>query len=100
MPEIKWEPVRDHCYLRYKGRRLRSYSEPIVKKTHCLVHHMHRVGMRKYPPEHDRRNTKSHIITKDFVEDPIKGFKKTVDNNYVRPIKLPSILYEKGVIRR
>lgn len=100
LPEVSWEPVMEHSYLRYKGRRLRSYGSPIVKKTNHLVQHLHRVGMRGYPPEHDRRNTKSHIITKAFVDDPTKGFKKTVDNNYVRPIKLPSILYEKDVIRR
>lgn len=99
-PEISWSKNNNHNLLYFRGKRLRSYGNPIVKKTYHLVQHLHRVGMRRYPPEHDRRNTKSHIITKAFVDDPTKGFKKTVDNNYVRPIKLPSILYEKGVIRR
>ena len=96
--EISWSKNSNHNLLYFRGKHLRSYGAPIVKKTHHLVQHLHRVGIRGYSPEHDRRNTKSHIITKDFVDDSTKGFQKTVDNNYVRPIKLPSILYEKGVI--
>lgn len=96
--EINWSKNNEHNLLYFRGKRLRSYGDPIIKKTYHLVQHLHRVGMRGYPPEHDRRDTKSRIITKDFVDDPTKGFKRTVDNNYVRPIKLPSILYKKGIV--
>lgn len=95
-PEIKWGTNNNHNYLHFRGQRLRTYRPPIIKKTYHLIHHMHRINIRGHKAIHDRRDVCPTVITKDYVET--KGFCMTADNNYVRPIKLPSILYEKGVV--
>ena len=92
---MKWEDNQnDHVFVRYDGKRL--YDHPSVINTKWLIHHMHRVGIRGYLPVHDRRNKDAAKITEDYV---IKNkFYKTKDNKYFRPIKLPTILYDKGII--
>ena len=94
LSDVQWEKANAHNFLRYGN--IRMYDHPAVTNTKHLIHHMHRVGMRDYPPVHNRRDKKPGEVTKEYVET--KGFHKTSDNRYLKPIKLPKILYEKEII--
>jgi glycosyltransferase involved in cell wall biosynthesis len=93
---MEWEDNRnDHVFVKYEGRRL--YDHPKVVNTKWLIHHMHRISLRGHQAVHDRRNQNSQKVTEEYVKT--QGFHKTADNKYVKPIQLPSILYEKGIVK-
>lgn len=95
LPNVRWETNNAHNFLRCDTTRM--YDHPNVTNTKHLIHHMHRIGIRGHEAVFDRRNVKTNIIPKDYVETD--GFHKTKDNKYFREIKLPKILYNKGVIK-
>ena len=87
--------LNDHNFRRYEGIRL--YDHPKVVNTKNLIHHMHRIGLRGQPAVHDRgRNKRLVPMTEEYVKT--QGFHRTADNNYFRPIVLPSILHRKGIV--
>jgi glycosyltransferase involved in cell wall biosynthesis len=94
LPDVQWEKENAHNFLRYGN--IRMYDHPNVINTKHLIHHMHRIEMRGHPAVHNRRHEEPSLITEDYVK--AKGFHRTEDNLYLKEIKQPSILYEKGIL--
>ena len=92
LPETKWETGNAHNFLRYGN--IRMYDHPNVINTKHLIHHMHRIGIRGYPAVYDRRHEDPNEMTEEFA----KQFHHRADNYYFKPIKLPKILYDKGIV--
>jgi glycosyltransferase involved in cell wall biosynthesis len=91
---VAWERANAHNFLGYNN--VRMYDHPQVTNTKHLIHHMHRVGIRGYPPVHNRRDENSREVTEEYVRT--KGFHKIEDSRYIKPIKLPKILYDKDIV--
>jgi len=94
LPQIRWETKNAHNFLLFNGKRL--YDLDNVKNTGLLIHHLHRVGIRGFKPEYDRRRPGSFIIEEDIINSS-KFITIGMDKRY-KEIKLPSILKIKDIV--